>query len=42
MTCLLCEDRLWYLNVNGEWILCPRCDVLRLAKDIKEKERKIE
>jgi len=34
--CFICKNNLWYLNLNGEYILCPRCDILRIKMEIYE------
>ena len=34
--CFMCDGKYYYCNMNGEWCLCPRCDVLRLAKLLKD------
>ena len=39
MSCNLCGDELYYMNANGDWILCPRCDIIRLAKALEKKSQ---
>lgn len=35
MKCEICEDKVYYYNVvNGDWTLCPKCDLIRIAKAI--------
>lgn len=39
MTCKICEDKVYYLNVmTGEWFMCPRCSILRDAEAIKKSD----
>lgn len=33
--CSICQGQIYYLNCNGEYLLCPRCDILRLAEMLK-------
>lgn len=39
-TCFMCEGRYWYMNISGEWCLCPRRDALRIASSIKKVNKK--
>lgn len=34
--CFICDGKFYYCTMNGEWCLCPRCDVIRLARLLTE------
>jgi len=37
--CFICDDKSWYIDMNGQWIMCPRCDLLNQARSVMELER---
>ena len=29
--CYICENKYWYMDLNGQWIICPRCDAINAS-----------
>lgn len=34
--CPLCKGNLHYYDINGQYVLCPQCDVLNVTRRILE------